>query len=85
MYLGGDEWVNVWDWYVDLWDSINVKLCLVKDVGGRVFYYVSYLWDGELCIEMCCGKLYYIYLNFWVVVYIFDVIKGNIDWIGGEV
>lgn len=83
MHLGGDEWANARDWYADLWDSINAKPRPVKGDDGKVSYYVSYPWEGEPRTETYRGKPHHIHPNPWVAAYTFDVIKGNIDRIGG--
>lgn len=67
----------------DLWDSINAKPRPVKWSDGKVSFYVSYPWDGEPRTETYRGKPHYIHPNPWVAAYTFDVIKGNIDRIGG--
>lgn len=66
-----------------LWESINAKPRSVKGDDGKVSHYVSYPWDGEPRTETYRGKPHHIHPNPWVAAYTFDVIKGNIDRIGG--
>lgn len=83
MAIGGQWFFSARMWFADLWNRINAKPRPVKGSDVWVSHYVSYPWDGEQRTETYRGKPHHIYPNPWVAAYTFDVIKGNIDRIGG--